>query len=322
MVRDRAWILPEFLDHLAALDWPPDRLHYFFLVNDCTDNSEEILDDWMGRKGREGTIAVWNRQIATDARWNLARRKELYGSLADLRNRVLDYARSLGPDWFLLSLDSDILVPPDLLRRLMSHGVDAVSATISNALPGSGDRLSTVNSSSTGEITPDNLYIQAQSRRPGMYEVVWTGAVFLLSPSVLASGAAYANSPVGEDKPFCDCLRRKGIRMYQDGDCIAEHILNEIDLQAHREGKYWDDAYVASLWERIRNEALAAIVFACCVCAQKPPRLEEGGILHCPLEPPFKKCGLRKLFFATFGGSSGRAIISVEEAMKYPRQRH
>jgi glycosyltransferase involved in cell wall biosynthesis len=45
-VRNRAWILPAYLQSLEALDYPRERIIYCFIVNDCEDSTPDILGNF------------------------------------------------------------------------------------------------------------------------------------------------------------------------------------------------------------------------------------------------------------------------------------
>ena len=45
-VRDRAWILPQFLKCLRDLKYDPESIILYFLVNNSIDRTEEILNEF------------------------------------------------------------------------------------------------------------------------------------------------------------------------------------------------------------------------------------------------------------------------------------
>lgn len=45
-VRNRAWILPQYLQHLTALVYPPDQVEYCFVINDSQDKTEALLQEF------------------------------------------------------------------------------------------------------------------------------------------------------------------------------------------------------------------------------------------------------------------------------------
>jgi len=309
-VRNRAWCLPEFLEHLAGLDYPLTRMHYYFLVNNSEDESEEIVRRWLAfNPARQGTVEVWNREVETDARWDFARRKRsIYGHLAQIRNRMLDFTRSLGPDWRELSVDCDNLLSAKTLRRLVGHGLDAVAATASNDLPGTHGTWKTTNGSIQGN--HDGTFIHADPRQPGLREVAWTGVVLLLSPRALASGARYAASPVGEDWPFCQDLRERGIRLWQDGDCVTEHLVTELDLWLHQEGRYFDDVYAQARAAQLAGAGRLELRGVCQRCSGREIVLQVTP--ECPRIPPVGECRVLRLALDFLGGN-GRATLTRDE---------
>ena len=51
-VRNRAWILPRYLQSLRNLDYDPSEIEYCFVVNDSIDNTLEILRKLLEMKSR------------------------------------------------------------------------------------------------------------------------------------------------------------------------------------------------------------------------------------------------------------------------------
>ena len=47
-VRNRAWILPDYLQHLRALKYPQEQIEYCFVINDSFDETRAILTALLG----------------------------------------------------------------------------------------------------------------------------------------------------------------------------------------------------------------------------------------------------------------------------------
>lgn len=214
-VRNRETHLPQYLEGLRNLQYPKDRIGFFFLVNDSTDKSLELLRDfkWSCATGyRECVVDVLDLGTVPDRRkWEA--RKKVYKALATLRNRILDYFENSDYD-YLFSVDSDIYVKPNVLERLMSHQKPFVAAMISN-MPKKMVPNAMVRSRG------DLRRFYPPEGEAAIYEVAVTGAVGLMTREVL--GSRYAWSKQGEDIPFCDSLRERGIKIYLDTAPVAKH---------------------------------------------------------------------------------------------------
>lgn len=218
-VRDREKHLPRYLECLQSLRYPREALGFYFLVNDTSDSSLEILLDFRERKGatyRSFTVETLNLGTPKDKREGKVRPK-VYHALAKLRNRILQYFGD--SDYpYLFSVDSDIYVKPQILWRLLLHRKDFVAALISNLpkrmCPNAMVRVA-------GSLTRFKI----PEGDPGLHEVTVTGAVCLMSRKVL--GSEYAWSSNGEDLPFCESLRGRGIEVYLDTAPVAEHDMQK-----------------------------------------------------------------------------------------------
>ncbi len=218
-IRNRAWILNQYLACIDAIDYPRQNISFFFILNDCTDDSEEILENWMVIKNKEtypnfgwkwGSIQVTTINFNTPSdigengmgRSGLSRSIHTYENLSILRNRILDYAREKGDIDYIFSVDSDILVKPDILNKLIDTGKNIVAALISNSgtdwnfLPLAGKDRNTV---------PSELF-----------EVRVTGACCLISKNVFMNkNIRYSDKfRSGEDEAFCQSAREQGFKSY------------------------------------------------------------------------------------------------------------
>jgi len=128
-VRNRAWILPAYLDCLKKLVWPDRLIEYCFIINDCIDQTADILEQFA--KGQTAPV----RLVSADSqkKFAYARGEYSFSHLADLRNMLLrEFLHSECE--FLFSLDSDILAPPHSLTQLIAGGYAIISCLVCNGL--------------------------------------------------------------------------------------------------------------------------------------------------------------------------------------------
>lgn len=197
------------------MSYPKDRTGFYFLLNDSTDKSQEILEtfreEW-GTSYREITLDILDLGTPKDKRTGSVR-TQIYHALATLRNRVLEHFEKSDYE-YLFSVDSDIYVRPPILGRLLSHEKDFVAALISNLPRGHCPNAMLRQGTSL-------LRFKVPEGDPALHEVTISGAVCLMSRKVL--GSKYAWSRNGEDLPFCDSLRERGIKVYLDTAHLADH---------------------------------------------------------------------------------------------------
>lgn len=189
-VRDRGWILPRHLEALLAQTEVEKQFYY--IVNDCTDDTEAILT----RYGMRYDVHNLGRTHGH------LRGQYSIRNLACLRNLVLEeFLRS--DCTHLFSIDTDVIIPPGSLRTLLDHDKDIISMVIRNSV----------------QIFAHNIMVRGMhlQRIPsGVIPVDVTGAVYAIKRSVIEAGVRYAENYYGEDIPFCQAAKQLGFDIYCD----------------------------------------------------------------------------------------------------------
>lgn len=220
-VRDRAWVLDEYLKALDAVDYP--HKEYLFLLNDSVDASGDKLKVFMRTHcgmlyERCGKSVPGYRREEYDANH--------YRHLAAIRNAFIELFLLNTECDYLLSVDSDIIVPKDIIAKLipMLQEKTIAAAVISN-IP---------NKELDGH-TPGNFMIDIQGciEHPFKYPLTGTmevdviGAVYLIPRRALTDGIRYGPHPQGEDVLFCLTARGKGYHLLVNLDVRCEHRMLE-----------------------------------------------------------------------------------------------
>lgn len=210
-VRNREWILEDYLKALQELDFDKESLAFHFILNDSVDNSKDILTKFKyieRTKYRYIRLSEVNFEAPKDLgeegqgrESGVDRDKFTHPMLAILRNLTLDLARMDNAD-YLFSVDSDIIVEPDILNKLIEANKDIVAGLISNGgsqaynfLPFSGNR---------NEVKKE------------IFEVKVTGACCLISKNVFNNRSIRYSEQfgTGEDLGFCESARHFCFKSY------------------------------------------------------------------------------------------------------------
>lgn len=217
-VRNRAWILPSYLDCLQKLDKRLFEVRYCFIINDCSDASPRILTEFARQKPQCVTLIRKNHHSPGGFRrgeYNLSH-------LAQLRNLLLQAFLESDCD-YLFSLDSDILVPENTLNQLLQDQCDIISALVCNG----------------HEIGDPGIYNILQRGREGNYlhirdfprdkvfPVDCTGAACLIRRAVIEAGVRYSGLRGGEDIGFCEAAITRGFNIFCDGRVECLHYMHE-----------------------------------------------------------------------------------------------
>jgi len=130
-----------------------------------------------------------------------------------LRNKVIDYFLSTDCE-YLFSIDSDVIVNLDCLKKLLDVDKDMVSALIYNDY-GRGN----IGNVMVGLDKPKHLGFKEQKE---IFECDITGACFLIKRRVLEAGCKYGYHVYGEDIPFCREVKKQGFKIFSRKD-LAIH---------------------------------------------------------------------------------------------------
>lgn len=224
-IRNRAWILSEYLRCIENLEYPKEFITCCFIINDSTDKTKSILSQWQSENysryesikiieinfGNKNDMGETGHGRQNDKKKYACRKKVIIPTLAILRNRLLEEARDGEYDYFF-SVDSDILVNPDILNKLIETEKDIVAGLVHN-----------------GEVEYNFLQFPGKSRNvipDRLFEVKTTGAIILISQKVFINeNIQYGNNSKGEDVDFCESARQQGFKSYILAE-VQEHILN------------------------------------------------------------------------------------------------
>lgn len=218
-VRNRAWILPRYLESLRSLDYDPHKIEYCFVVNDSTDNTLEIL--------RNFKYEVLNpvRIINCNLQGNNGHQRGQYSffHLAILRNILLDEFLKSDCE-YLLSVDSDILLPPNTIKALQKPQSDIISALVCNGHEiGDEGIYNILNRKANGRYEHIRNFPSDQ-----VFEVDCTGAAYLIKRKVVEKyRVRYSASRGSEDIGFCEDAKAKGIKIYCNPQVVAKHEMSE-----------------------------------------------------------------------------------------------
>ncbi|MEF3307165.1 glycosyltransferase [Paenibacillus sp. GYB003] len=248
-VHQRPSILRPFLDSLGELKRTNANVGYLFYDDNEDEASRDLLHAF--RESRPGTI-VLRSDRETSASYSRDEythywKEELIWKVADMKDRMLRHALERGYDYIFL-VDSDLVLHPLTLERLIETGKDIVSNifwtrwqpnTIEMPQVWLRDEY-TMTAKRRGETLTDEesaartKHFLAMLRVPGLYEVGGLGACTLISRKAIRAGVRFAEiknlSFWGEDRHFCIRAQALGFDLFVDTHYPAYHLYREADL--------------------------------------------------------------------------------------------
>ncbi len=217
-LRDRAWVLPRYLNCLEKLDKRQCQVQYNFIINDCSDHSPRIMAEFARRQ--PGLVRLIEKNYNSPGGYR--RGQYNFGRLAQLRNLLLEAFLESECD-YLFSVDSDILVPAGALTQLLADDCDLVSALVCN-----GHEVGDSGIYNILERGSDGSYMHLRDfPRDRVFPVDCTGAAYLIKRAVIAAGVRYSDRRGGEDIAFCEDAASRGFNIFCDGRVECLHLMRE-----------------------------------------------------------------------------------------------
>jgi glycosyltransferase involved in cell wall biosynthesis len=217
-VRNRAWILPRYLDCLQKIDKKDIKLRYCFIINDCNDASPQILEKFKRQQPEPVLLITRNHFLPGGTH----RSEYSFSRLAELRNLLLE-AFLQSDSEYLFSVDSDILVPQNILALLLRDNCDIISSLVCN-----GHEIGDPGIYNILQRNKGGNYIHIrQFPRDQVFPVDCTGAAYLIKRTVIEAGVRYSGKNGGEDIAFCEGALARGFGVFCDGRIECLHIMQE-----------------------------------------------------------------------------------------------
>jgi len=221
-IRDRAWILEDYLKSILNLKFPKEDIGLCFILNDSTDETEDMLIQFANQFiNTYDYIRVIENNLnqIKDARIPSVR-QQIYSTLSIQRNLLLQKAREEEAD-YLFSVDSDILFEPETLNKLIACDRDIVSAQIWNDIGGTYPNVMMYNDKG-------KLRHYKNFPRDEIFQCDMTGAIYLISKEVLQeTDVEYQYHMLGEDIFFCERAQENGFEIWCNPLVKCKHIMTK-----------------------------------------------------------------------------------------------
>ena len=233
-VHQREWVLPYYLRNLYNIDYEKKKIRVLWIVNNCTDKTLELLQNFKDRHEGEYEsidIQIWNNsEVGTPKeiehyRDTDYRNKIVYTWLSQLRNRGNYECLKYNCD-YLFSCDTDILVKPDILNNLINVNKPYVAGLIYNGYETHSNFWEIPNVlRKRSEISYQHLNNYYTKNKMGITTCDFTGALFLASKEVLPY-YIFSTDKMGEDLPACKSLQSHGYELFVSCNDYAQHIMS------------------------------------------------------------------------------------------------
>ena len=221
-------IFEEYQKGLDALEIPEGfEVSRFFVVNECDEVIPHIRDaKWV----RVETGEAYEK-TGVDHLWSL----DNMWKMGELRNMTVKEMLDGGYDYWL-SIDTDIVVNPWTLYRLLEADRDIVSEIFwTQSASGKWWCNAWMSDQCSG--------FREEWHKPGLYRCGFTGALTLVKRKVFEAGVDYTRIPNihsalrGEDRHFGVRAACAGFEMWIDSHCPATHLYTRQLYDEYMAGK-------------------------------------------------------------------------------------
>jgi glycosyltransferase involved in cell wall biosynthesis len=235
--RNRSWVILRYLDGILNLNYPKDKLILYWLVNDSTDQTLRMLQDFQQlHKHEYRDIQIeriktkaqeYKRTISKPPQFAEKYWQEVYLNIAKLRNKVIDKVLETNSDyWF--SVDSDIILnDPETLNILLSEAKPIISAIINNDQIRNPHLLiqqaacNILNFDERGKVKHITGWEMNST-----FQIQITGAVCLYKSEIFKNpNIRFGYSRMGEDIFFAQRVLEAGIETWTTSKVLPEHCM-------------------------------------------------------------------------------------------------
>ena len=224
-IQNRESCITDYLNHIYNLEYPKENIILAFYINNSTDKTEEIIQHFQQlHQEKYKAIRVWTGKVMKGKQDDQTRFIRDYALFSVVRNNFLKKIRNLSFD-YLFSIDSDVMVEPHTLKKLISNDKDVCAATVYNGQKNGTDFYNAYkwdNESQAYRVIGTDWLDKANE--PFIVDV--TGACYLIHRKVLDAGVKYRYYFRGEDGGFCQSAQKKGFTLWCDPTLRPKHLLS------------------------------------------------------------------------------------------------
>lgn len=232
-VRNRDWCFAGVLESIREQNYPLKDIGLFFLLNDSTDRTRDIIEEFTHKEGdrfRGVYIEELNfepQEEFKDHTWT----KDALARISELRNQCIMGFNTM-PDYdAMIMMDSDYRIHTNCVKRLVGLDLDLVAenswstwgTTFMDPKPHITDKIQEIFGAFSWVITQG---IIDKLRKPGLYKLtpntdLRVGTCIYISRPVTDAGVNFRLLEPGwdEQRSFCYSAQKKGFDIYMDTTC-------------------------------------------------------------------------------------------------------
>ena len=248
-IKQKSSILKQFIISMKELDLVDLDVRYMFIDDNTDEESSKLLNEWNNENPNVEIVKLKldkeEEYICNEFTHNWT--NSLINKVSEFKNYIINKAKEYRVD-YLFFVDSDLILHPKTLKRLLGINKDIVSNIFWTKWEKGLIELPQVwikdnytlfdsyygESISKEEQDKRTLEFLSKLRIPGTYKVGGLGACTLISRKALNKGVNFSNiynvSFMGEDRHFCIRAIALGFELYVDTYFPCYHVYREEEL--------------------------------------------------------------------------------------------
>jgi Glycosyl transferase family 2/Anp1/Sulfotransferase domain len=239
LAKQKEAFLPLYLDCIEALDYPKSSIFLYIRTNNNTDQTEEILRDWVDRVGHQYAGVEFDAEDVTDQvqrfgvhEWNPTR----FRVLGRIRNISMRRALEEKCDFYFVA-DVDNFVRPCTLKELVALNLPVVAPFLRSIAPGGyySNYHSDLDPNGYFKSCDQYHWILQRSIR-GVLEQPVVHCTYLIRADVIEDLTYEDDTNRYEYVVFSDSARKAGVVQYLDNRQIYGYITFDEGADNHVPG--------------------------------------------------------------------------------------
>lgn len=234
LAKQKAEILPSWLESLEQWDYPKDRITLYIRTNDNTDDTEEILSNWAERNMDKYFEVILDFTSVDDEitkydvhEWNAHR----FNVLGKIRQDSVDLAYKLGADYYFVC-DVDNFLLKDTLSRLVSHNAPVVAPLLYDAGKSAYSNYHNIASPRGYYVDNPEYYTILTGKVPGLIKCDVVHCTYLIRRDVMPLVRYQDGSDDYEYVIFSRELRKYDVPQYLDNMRLHGYLTKNEDTKA------------------------------------------------------------------------------------------
>jgi len=223
--RNHGWVLPAYLDSILNLDYPKVKIFLYFLMNDCEDNTEEILEKFCEDHRRE-YMAIWieKKEYGMQRDDRTFNRTALYSHFAKLKNIVRKRFLETGIKYWL-HIDDDTILLPNTIQNFLRHDEGYLCGVCDVLAERSHNFTNVMRDINERYYFNDEDFLRAKALGQ-LIPAFWVGGIACIRRDVAEHCSYQQHCPNRDDNlGFCVDVRNMGLTCWADPRIELNHIM-------------------------------------------------------------------------------------------------